>query len=596
MSLKASIVGLQVKQLKGALQYLAKIGAELLIEALPEKLILRSINSSRSAYASITYTNDFFDGYNIFGATVVQAGVLAKQALSLFRTQRIVKIYLELDSTASKLTAEVSAENGLEKQYKIPCMDTEILQTSVDKDTFPTCVNAAANELNRLLSTFQKELEEITIIAMPEETEGEGHGRQTKAVQLHSFIDPAKGHADRTLHTQLSVDTHELFLDYRHNSSEASDVTFNLKDFKAMLVLCEGLGANVTICFEQPGAPLLVQPLFHSNNPLEEYVTAELVLATLLETARLGDSGPATVAAKARRRVDTPGGGQIPGDTPWRPDGQGSAHGHGALQSVSRSGAVAATAHRPSRFRTNAEPPRFSDSPAQSNPATAHRSTREQDGTAHATTHDGPSGARPAQGDSLLRFRRTPLGRRIEEASGRSSLFGAGLGSEPANGDDGMGSSSRHEGGTMDMGGTGLRDDGSTGAHAAHEDGDMNSAPPDAYGHRSIPSGLIDDGSHNPSLSGERYQGLQTPSQQGQEAGPGRSSQWSGATANADRGLHNAAGSLQAPEAEQGQPFDNYQESEWQNAGPVQRRYLAAELFDDDDEDMDDEEAIPGTP
>ncbi len=32
--------------------------------------------------------------------------------LSLFRTQRIVKIYLELDSTASKLTAEVSAENG----------------------------------------------------------------------------------------------------------------------------------------------------------------------------------------------------------------------------------------------------------------------------------------------------------------------------------------------------------------------------------------------------------------------------------------------------------------------------------------------------
>ena len=49
-------------------------------------------------------------------------------------------------------------------------------------------------------------------------------------------------------------------------------------------------------------------------------MTAELVLATLLESARLGDSGPATVAANARRRVDTPGGGgQIPGDTPWHP-------------------------------------------------------------------------------------------------------------------------------------------------------------------------------------------------------------------------------------------------------------------------------------
>ena len=53
-------------------------------------------------------------------------------------------------------------------------------------------------------------------------------------------------------------------------------------------------------------------------------MTAELVLATLLETARLGDSGPATVAANARRRVDTPGaGGHIPGDTPWQPGERG---------------------------------------------------------------------------------------------------------------------------------------------------------------------------------------------------------------------------------------------------------------------------------
>ena len=76
------------------------------------------------------------------------------------------------------------------------------------------------------------------------------------------------GHAERSLHTQLAVDTREVFLDYRHNSSEATDVTFNLKDFKAVLVLCEGLGTNVAICFDQPGSPLLVQPVFHSSNPL----------------------------------------------------------------------------------------------------------------------------------------------------------------------------------------------------------------------------------------------------------------------------------------------------------------------------------------
>ena len=76
------------------------------------------------------------------------------------------------------------------------------------------------------------------------------------------------GHADKSLHTQLAVDTREVFLDYRHSSSQTTDVTFNLKDFKALLVLCEGLGANVAICFDQPGSPLLVHPVFHSNNPL----------------------------------------------------------------------------------------------------------------------------------------------------------------------------------------------------------------------------------------------------------------------------------------------------------------------------------------
>ena len=59
-----------------------------------------------------------------------------------------------------------------------------------------------------------------------------------------------------------------MFLDYKHSSSQTTDVTFNLKDFKALLVLCEGLGANVAICFDQPGSPLLVHPVFHSNNPL----------------------------------------------------------------------------------------------------------------------------------------------------------------------------------------------------------------------------------------------------------------------------------------------------------------------------------------
>ena len=52
----------------------------------------------------------------------------------------------------------------------------------------------------------------------------------------------------------------QLFLEYRHAGSEPSDVTFNLKDFRAMLALCEGLNANMSVSFEAPGSPVVVKP------------------------------------------------------------------------------------------------------------------------------------------------------------------------------------------------------------------------------------------------------------------------------------------------------------------------------------------------
>ena len=47
--------------------------------------------------------------------------------------------------------------------------------------------------MRRLLSSFQNNLDEITIIATPDDEDGGGQAHLPKAVQLHSFLDPAKG-------------------------------------------------------------------------------------------------------------------------------------------------------------------------------------------------------------------------------------------------------------------------------------------------------------------------------------------------------------------------------------------------------------------
>lgn len=42
------------------------------------QVVLRSINSSKSAYASVSFQSNFFDEYNVFERNIVQAGVLMK--------------------------------------------------------------------------------------------------------------------------------------------------------------------------------------------------------------------------------------------------------------------------------------------------------------------------------------------------------------------------------------------------------------------------------------------------------------------------------------------------------------------------------------
>ena len=42
------------------------------------QLVLRSINTSRSAFVSVTYQEDFFDAYDMSGATIVQGSLPLK--------------------------------------------------------------------------------------------------------------------------------------------------------------------------------------------------------------------------------------------------------------------------------------------------------------------------------------------------------------------------------------------------------------------------------------------------------------------------------------------------------------------------------------
>eukprot|EP00798_Chlamydomonas_sp_ICE-L_P016936 gene16936-23209_t len=248
----------QIRHFRIALQALAKIGADLLIEAVPNELVLRVINSSKSAFFAISFSSVFFDTYEVHQSQVVQSAVLIKSnMLSFCHVPELTKV------------------------YNLECTNQDILNATVDKSSLPTTVVAEAGELNRLLASFQVGLEEITIIANPESSASVANGHST--CQLQSFFDPEKAQSEGALHTSLALDTRSLFLSYTHNSDVPSDVTFNVKDFKTFVSLCEHMGANITIRFDQPGVPLVAEPHFRGVGGEVDY-RPELVLATLMES------------------------------------------------------------------------------------------------------------------------------------------------------------------------------------------------------------------------------------------------------------------------------------------------------------------------
>ncbi|KAM4119112.1 hypothetical protein ACJW30_03G035100 [Castanea mollissima] len=83
--MELSLRGNAIKTFARCITCLARVGNELAIQASPSQLAFHTLNSSRSAYQSMTFKPDFFDVYTVSG-NQVQCSVLLKAICSLLRT------------------------------------------------------------------------------------------------------------------------------------------------------------------------------------------------------------------------------------------------------------------------------------------------------------------------------------------------------------------------------------------------------------------------------------------------------------------------------------------------------------------------------
>jgi cell cycle checkpoint control protein RAD9A len=92
---------------------------------------------------------------------------------------------------------------GMKKSYWITCNnDMEMQNVLVDRRTLPSHLVVKPKDLSRLLTHFQLSLHEITLIATEPVTTPIDDETEAKAIELKSYIDPARG-VTKAVHNQF---------------------------------------------------------------------------------------------------------------------------------------------------------------------------------------------------------------------------------------------------------------------------------------------------------------------------------------------------------------------------------------------------------
>ncbi|XP_075073351.1 cell cycle checkpoint control protein RAD9A isoform X1 [Mixophyes fleayi] len=266
---KCIITGGNIKALGRAIHSLSRIGEELYFEPLDDGLCLRSVNSSRSAYACFTLAPLFFHSYEATGGAV-HCKIYMKSVVSVFRSlpsleKTVEKCLISLNTARSRLVIQLFCKYGVTKTHNLSYQDCESLQAVYNPDTCPNVLRAPARLLSDAVVHFPLTLAEVTLMASP-------CGKVTLRNYVEEVIDPSKA-----MLTELSL-SREEFLEFQ--LQKQSEITFCLREFRGLLGFADSTGLPISIHFDHAGCPAV----FSVEDTVLE---VHFVLATLSDTDRV---------------------------------------------------------------------------------------------------------------------------------------------------------------------------------------------------------------------------------------------------------------------------------------------------------------------
>ncbi|XP_066056059.1 cell cycle checkpoint control protein RAD9B [Chamaea fasciata] len=271
--MKCVIAGPQLRVFGKAIHAIARISDEFWFDPLEKGLALRSVNSSRSAYACVFFSSMFFQHYCWTAVSQpcqqeqqlsLPCKLIIKSVLPVFRCANVLERNVEKCSISTNpsdqhITFQLLCRHGVVKTYNLTFQECDPLQAVFAKHMCPNILRVHSSQ------------EEITLSVTP------------MKVCFKSYTEEDTDFS-RTMLTEIQLSSEEF--DYFQVGVD-SEVTFCLKELRGLLAFSEATSVPVSIHFDRCGRPIA----FSIEDVLLE---ASFILATLCEAEKEAASpGPA---------------------------------------------------------------------------------------------------------------------------------------------------------------------------------------------------------------------------------------------------------------------------------------------------------------
>lgn len=175
------------------------------------------------------------------------------------------------DGAECQLLIRLVCKHGVRKTYKLQYEQTQTMHAVTDKTICHNRFSIAARAMKDVMDHFAPRAEELTLAV------NDGN------LLLTSFTEGIMNDKEvlkQPIHTSISIDNKEF---ESMEVDEQVQITFGLREFKALGTLCDLVGADLSIYYSAAGRPLLVD--FEKDG-----MTGEFVVATTADGERVSNN------------------------------------------------------------------------------------------------------------------------------------------------------------------------------------------------------------------------------------------------------------------------------------------------------------------